>query len=74
MNIKNIVIDFENENLLINGEKIKQPIIVEVPAAGGYKRGKIFNFVKGCCRKEKLPKVSVIGENLGSVIISGNTF
>lgn len=63
--IKNILIDFEKEKLIINGNEINDPVIVTVPYEAGYIRSKIFNYKKGCCRRQ-LPKVSVSIENLGS--------
>ena len=58
--------------LLVNGKKIEQPVMVELPADGGYKTSKIFNFAKGCCIKGKLPKLSVTEENLSSLITNDN--
>lgn len=58
-NINQIEIDFEKEVLVINGKEVKKTIIVSMPFDGEWQRRKIFNFKKGCCRKEKLPEISI---------------
>ncbi|MDE7423915.1 MAG: hypothetical protein K2N51_09510 [Lachnospiraceae bacterium] len=57
--INQIEIDFEKEILVINGKEVKEPVIVSMPLDSEWQRRKIFNLKKGCCRKEKLPEISI---------------
>lgn len=69
--INQIEIDFEKEILVLNGKKVEQAVIVELPHEGEWRKAKVFHSKKR--KNAKLPKISIFIENLGNIDkINGN--
>ncbi len=63
--MNSIKINYDKEELEIDGEKITKPFIVKVPYDDGYQRAKVFNHKNGWKAGEKLPCISIQeGENV----------
>lgn len=48
MTIRNLLIDFDKDILEINGQKVKEPVEVELPGPGGWPLRKLFNHNTVC--------------------------
>lgn len=59
--MNSIKINYDKEELEIDGEKITKPFIVKVPYVDGYQRAKVFNHKNGWKAGEKLPCISIQG-------------
>ena len=59
--MNSLKINFDKEELEIDGTKITNPFIVKVPHDDGYQRAKVFNRENGWKAGEKLPCISIQG-------------
>lgn len=57
--VNSLKINFDKEELEIDGIKITNPFIVKVPHDDGYQRAKVFNRENGWKAGEKLPCISI---------------
>lgn len=57
--VNSLKINFDKEELEIDGTKITKPFIVSVPHDDGYQRTKVFNHKNGWKAGEKLPCISI---------------
>lgn len=57
--MNSIKINYDKEELEIDGEKITKPFIVKVPYIDGYQKAKVFNHKNGWEAGEKLPCISI---------------
>ena len=63
--MNSIKINYDKEELEIDGEKIIEPVIVKIPQEGKWQKAKIFNHKKGWKRGELLPCISITFERQG---------
>lgn len=77
--MNSIKINYDKEELEIDGEKITKPFIVKVPYVDSYQKAKVFNHKNGWKAGEKLPCISIQGgesvkENTDELIVDGKLF